>query len=267
MTKSPFRGWGFDCNFSPYLVVLSAKPLFMKRSFFLFILALFSIASCRLLGGERIKGDGNITAQERSVGSFDGIDVSGSMDVQVIQGPAASVKIEGDQNLLSYVRTDVRNGVLHIDTEDNVNLQPSKDLIVYVTAPLFTDIEISGASNVIGKTPLTGDKTLEVHASGASEVDLDVSVPELRGDISGATTMKLRGKAGSFILDASGSSEVLGLDLITEESDLDLSGASTVKVTANKKIRIDASGSSDVEYRGSANVDQKSSGASSVRKI
>lgn len=238
----------------------------MKQSFFIFSIAVLMLSSCRFLGGERIKGDGNITTQQRNVAAFDGIDVSGAINVQVSQGPAA-VRIEGDQNLMEYIITDVKGNTLHIDTEDNVNLQPSKDLIVYVSAPSFTNIEISGASNVVSKTPITSDKDLEVHASGSSGVDLEVNVPELRSDISGATTLKLRGKANSFVLDASGSSEVLGLDLITEESDLDLSGASNVKITANKKIKIDASGASDVEYRGNANVDQKSSGASSVRKI
>jgi hypothetical protein len=239
----------------------------MNRIFLLLALIVTSLSSCRYFGGERVYGDGNIITQQRSIGTFDGIDVSGAISVQLRIEPTHSVKIEGDQNLLQYIRTEVTNGTLHIYRENGFNVKPTKDMVIYVSAPAIADIEVSGASNVVGKSPLTGDKEMQIHASGASSVELDVNVASLISDLSGACTLKLKGRAEKFSLEASGASTVECIDLVTEETTLDVSGATDVKVTSNKQLTIDATGASSVEYRGNATINQKSSGASSVKKV
>jgi hypothetical protein len=205
--------------------------------------------------------------QQRNISGFSGIDVSGALDVQLRIDSSHSVKIEGDQNLLQYIRTELDGDVLRIYRENGFNVQPTKDMVIYVSAPTVTTIDVSGASNVLGKSPLTGNKDVEIRASGASTVNMDVNVASLYGDLSGACTLKLRGQARKFSLEASGASEVECMDLVTDETTLNISGASDVKVTSNKQLNVDASGASNVEYRGNANIDQKSSGASSVKKV
>lgn len=234
---------------------------------FLLIALVVSFYSCRFFGGEKVYGDGNIVTQQRNIAGFTGIDVSGAIDVQLRMEPAHAVKIEGDQNLLQYIRTELDGDVLRIYRQNGFNVQPTKDIVVYVAAPSMTLIEVSGASKVLGKSPLTGNKEVEIRASGASTIDMDVNLASLYGDLSGACTLKLRGRAGKFSLQASGASEVECMDLVTDETTLDISGATDVKVTSNKQLNVEASGASSVEYRGNANIDQKSSGASSVKKV
>jgi hypothetical protein len=89
----------------------------------------------------------------------------------------------------------------------------------------------------------------------------------LKADLSGASTLELKGTTARFSTDASGASKIKCMNLETDETDLHVSGATDAEVTANKQLNIDASGASNIDYRGNASINQKSSGASSVRKV
>ena len=237
----------------------------MKRYLFLFT-SIILLASCRFLGGERISGNGNIVNVQRNVGSFNSIEAGGAVEVRVKQEAANSLRVETDENLLEYLDIFTDGSTLVIRTKKGFNLRPSREVIVYATAPRFANLDISGASKLISEGILSGDD-LEIGASGASEVNLNVKVEKLQADLSGSSTMQVKGEATRFSTEGSGASTIKCMDLITEETTLDLSGASNAEVTANKQLNIDASGASDVRYRGNANINQKSSGASSVKKI
>lgn len=231
------------------------------------LLLIVLLSSCRFIGGERITGDGRIVTQQRSTGSFNSVEVSGALEVHVRQDAANSVKIETDANLMEYIEIFTDGNTLVIKPRKRANLDPSKDLIVYVTAPSFRDIDISGASKIVGEGMISGSEPLDLHMSGAGEMSMQVSVPSLNADISGASTLMLKGKANDFTAEASGASEIKCIDLVTEKTLLDLSGASDAEVTVNRQLDADASGASSVTYRGNASVNQKVSGAGSVKKV
>lgn len=237
------------------------------RTLLLLSVLLLSFSSCRFFGGKRIYGEGGWTAEQRRLSPFDGIDVSGALEVQVVQGAQQEVRIEADENLLPYIRTEVRNGMLHIGTKSGVNLRPTKTMKLVVTAPEFRDISASGAVHISSLGEIASRNDLSLEASGASSIDLSVQATELHGDISGASHLSLKGKAQKFSLEASGASHADCLDLLSDESTLDVSGACEAKVYANRQLNVEASGASHVAYRGNATIDQRSSGASSVKKV
>jgi hypothetical protein len=234
---------------------------------FLFALAatlLFS--SCRFFGGERIDGNGNIVTEQRNVGRFTGIEAGGALEVRVRQDAASGVRIQADQNLQEFIEAFTDGNTLVVKQKKGYNLDPSKEIIVYVSAPAFKNLEVSGASRLISDSPISGDK-LELFVSGASEVNVEVKVSRLEAEVSGASTVQVRGSSSAFSTEASGASKIRCLDLVTDETTLDISGATHAEVTANKQLNIEASGASEVRYQGNANIKQESSGASSVSKI
>jgi hypothetical protein len=54
------------------------------------------------MGGERIRGNGNIVNVQRNMGSFNSIEAGGAVEVRVKQDAANSVRIETDENLLEF---------------------------------------------------------------------------------------------------------------------------------------------------------------------
>lgn len=241
------------------------KPSFMKR-LLPFLLLSFFISSCRLFGGERIRGNGNIVTVQRTVGAFNSIEAGGAVQVRIKQEATNGVRVEADENLLDYLEVYTEGNTLVIETKDGYNLNPTRDVVVYASAPRFQALDISGASQVQSEGTISGDE-LELGASGASEIRLDVAVSKLQANLSGSSTLQLKGTAARFATEASGASKIRCIDLTTDETVLDVSGSSDAAITVNKQLNIDASGASSVEYRGNPSINQNSSGASSVRKI
>jgi hypothetical protein len=239
----------------------------MRISHIFLALSLFAFSSCRYFGGERISGDGHIVSQQRNAGSFHSVDVSGGIKVHVRQDAASSVKVEADQNLMQYIDVYNDGSTLVIKEKDGFNLNPSKDIVVYVAAPVFKDIDVSGACDIIGDGPISGSEELSMHVSGSGDIIMQVALPKVSAEISGSGSVNLKGQATNFSASVSGSGDVKCFELVTDNTKLDLSGSSDAEITANKQLDIEASGSSNISYKGSASVNQSISGAGSVKKV
>ena len=70
--------------------------------------------------GPSVAGSGAVTTDTRTVSAFERVDVGGEYDVVIRVGTTRSVVIEGDDNLLPLIRTEVREGTLHIDSEKDL---------------------------------------------------------------------------------------------------------------------------------------------------
>lgn len=208
-----------------------------------------------------------MVTQQRSSGSFNSVDVSGGIQVHVRQDATNSVKVEADQNLLEFIDVYTEGNTVVVKERRGYNLQPSRDIVVYVSAPAFKDIDVSGACDIIGDNVISGTEELSMHVSGSGDIIMQVALAKVHADISGAGSIQLKGQATDFTAEVSGSGDVKCFDLVTDNTQLDLSGSSEVEVTANKQLNVEASGSSSVHYKGAANVSQRISGAGSVKKV
>jgi len=231
------------------------------------IIAAFLLPSCHYFMGERVSGNGHITSKQRNVGSFSGVDASGQVIVHVRQDGSSSVKIETDENLQELIEVYTSGNTLVIKTREGFNIDPSRDIVAYVSAPVFKDIDLSGQCDIVGDSPLSGTEPLAMHVSGQGDITLEVNFPKVSTEISGQGNVKLKGQVTDFSASVSGQGDVKCFELVTENTALDISGGSDVEVTANKELTIEASGASSVRYKGNASVSQNISGAGSVKRV
>jgi hypothetical protein len=239
----------------------------MRFFFFAMLASSTLLTSCHFFVGERVSGNGHVVSRQKETGNFSGVEVSGSVKVHVRQESSASVKIETDENLLDFIEVFTEGNTLVIRTKQGYNLDPSKDIIAYVSAPEFKKLEISGQCDIVSDSPLSGNDELGLELSGQGDIQLEVNYPKIRSEISGQGSISLKGQATDFDAHVSGQGDVKCFELVTDNTQLDLSGASDVEVTANKQLDIEASGASTVHYKGNANVNQRTSGASSIKKV
>jgi hypothetical protein len=138
---------------------------------------------------------------------------------------------------------------------------------VYVTAPKFEKLEVSGACNIIGETLVSSTDRLELGVSGAGDINMEVDAPEVQAGISGAGKVQLRGKTRDFDLDLSGAGKATCYDLLAETVRVEISGAGAAEVFASVRVDAQVSGAGNVRYKGNATeVKQQVSGAGSVKK-
>jgi hypothetical protein len=191
------------------------------------------------IGKER--GSGQMATESRSVGEFSQIDVSSIFQVEVVAQSEFSVEVEADDNLLQFIRTDVRDGRLEISLSKSV--KTSNPMRVRISAPNIDRVEASGASKV------------NVSNLRNSQITLDTS---------GASKINLSGETSKLIVDVSGASSIDAGSLATGTAIIDASGASKVNVNVTSELVADASGASRITYAGSPSVNKSTSGASSV---
>ncbi len=238
----------------------------MRSIFIIAVSLLLLFSSCREIFAKRIRGNGNITTQARSAGQFNSVDVSGSIDVYVKQDSSSSIKVEADENLQQYIETIDDGNVLRIKTEEGYNLRSSRQIKVYVSSAVFKRFEASGACDIFSEGKISSSSDIDLGLSGSCEVTMDINAPKVSADVSGTCTVKLKGETKDFKLQGSGSTDVKCFDLIAENVDLDISGAGDAEVYASGKLSGSISGAADVHYKGAAQTDIHTSGASSVKK-
>jgi len=194
--------------------------------------------------GGGVSGSGNTASEKRDVADFQAIDVGGVFQVEVTAQKDFDVEIEADDNLLPLIKTEVRGGVLRLETEKRIST--GNPIRVRISAPDIQNLEVSGASKV-SLTNLSNEN-LEIDSSGASKITV-------------------AGETANLIIDVSGASKIDAENLKTENASIDASGASSVSVYATNELKTDVSGASSVIYQGSPkNFVKKTSGASSVRQ-
>lgn len=189
-----------------------------------------------------VKGSGTPASEARELKDFKRVDVGGVFQVEITAQREFAVEVEADDNLLQHIRTEVRNGTLHISTERKIS--PSNQIKVRVWAPDIDDLDISGVANV----------TLT-----------DVKNSALNIDSSGASKVSVAGKTNKLTVDVSGATKINAEELATVDANIDASGASHVFVNVSGELRGDASGASKITYSGSpSSIVRNTSGASKI---
>lgn len=238
----------------------------MKRLLILSLFGVIIFSSCREVFGKRIRGNGAVKTESRSVGQFNSVHVSGSIDVYVRQDSITSVKVEADENLLEYVIVENDGGTLEIHQKQGINLKPSRSIKVYVSGNAFRHFKASGACDIFGENKITSDEKISIDLSGASDIKMELKAPGVDAELSGAGTITLRGETKDFTVDGSGSTDIKCYELLAENVNVKLSGAGDAQVFASVKLDVKVSGAADIKYKGNPVISQQVSGAGGVKK-
>ncbi len=208
-------------------------------------------------------------AEIRVVGEFTGIEVSGTVSLYLSQGNTQGVAVSaGDFKYNNKIKTEVKNGVLHISVEGgmwNGFNWANKKLKAYVTVINLNRIEASGATYVSTSGTIKSD-ALKLEISGASEIKGELNVAKLNIDVSGASVAKLTGRAGNAIIDASGAATIGGYNFEIDSCKASTSGASGVRVFVKDQLIADASGGSFIYFKGTPLSTNLNSSAGSTIK-
>lgn len=211
-------------------------------------------------------------AEQRSVASFNQINVANAFDVYLVQGNENALAVSASDNeARSKIETYVKNNILYIKFNQDKKFwkgwsNNKINLKAYISFKDLEKINISGACNVIVVGSLKADK-LDIHLSGASDMKGKINVNDLAVNLSGASDMDITGAVTNAKIDVSGASEFKGFNMVTDYCNAEASGASGIRVTVNKELTVHASGASDVGYKGTGLIREiKTSGASNVSK-
>ena len=205
--------------------------------------------------------------------NFNGIAVSSGIDLYLTQSDAEQILLSGTKELLNRVKVSKgSDGLLKFEIEKsagwlNWSWGEDSEVKAYVSFKTLNRLISSGGSDVYGKDQFKLN-SLNITSSGGSDVKLDLIVNNLTLSTSGGSDVYLKGKAVKFNLQASGGSDVKAFNLLANDIIAQMSGGSDGELHTEKTISINASGASDVIYKGPGiKKSIKLSGASEIQKI
>jgi hypothetical protein len=221
---------------------------------------LTSFASCQLAEDP---GALQPATEYYELADFTGVSIGDAIIVDVQQDDEFSIRVKGDQRNLDDLDVFVSENKLLVQFEDYERRR--HDTYVYITMPSVEYMNFSGAVTFTVEG-FVEEQEVKVIASGASNGMIDLYADALEMDLSGASRLDLAGECGFMSGSVSGSSTLSAFTFYTAEANLNVSGASSAKVTIANDFVVDVSGASTVIYRGNPSVSPNVSGASTLSR-
>ncbi|HSO26882.1 MAG TPA: head GIN domain-containing protein [Anaerolineales bacterium] len=219
-------------------------------------------------GFETVRGDGNVVTEERPVSGVRSVDLSGVGVVQITLGEHEALTIEGEANLLPYIRTEVRDGMLVIGVESGQLISPSEPLVYNLTVTGLEGLYVSGVGSITA--PMLDAGSFALGVSGSGDVNLaGLTAETLNVDLSGLGDISVDGgQVGSQEVSISGSGSYAALDLQSAQAQVNISSLGTASVWVTEALDVNISGAGNVRYRGEpASIDQNISGLGELKKV
>ena len=214
-----------------------------KIPLLLVLLPLLAALGCHHGMRHQIAGSGKREVQKREVASFTSISTQGAFDIEVVCQKPVTLEIEGDDNILSLVSTEVSNNVLYVKSAKAYSV--SHPIALRISVPNLDGLTVSGA----GKIEISGMK------NDRFEIDSE-----------GAPSIKVSGTTKVVDIDTSGAAKIDTHNLHASRAVVDSKGVSKVDLDASDQLDVTISGPSQVTYQGDPVVNKTVHGPGKIEK-
>ncbi|MBX3163850.1 MAG: DUF2807 domain-containing protein [Bacteroidetes bacterium] len=187
------------------------------------------------------------TIKERNIEPFTAIEVVGSVKVIYIHSDTLSLKLEGDEQDIEQVKTEVRDSVLKIDTKGI--LKTKKDVTVYVSYKQLNKINCSGASLFTTKNSIVCNSFI-IQAHDAAKLKIKTQAKSVFVKESDAANLEIEGTVTDLYVNVSDASSIDAYKLISENANVKAEDAAKVKLYVTNKLFATANDVAKVKVKG-----------------
>jgi len=221
---------------------------------------------------EKVIKDAN--AKEIKVGSFEGVEISGGIDLYLSQGTEDKVALSAkDPEDLEKIEAFVENDMLVVRFKkgnswwSNQWNTMGKHFRAYVSARTLRKVSVAGSGNV-DVSGIIKSERFALDLAGSGNFEGDVKTDKMEVNQAGSSNVRIGGSAEEASFTTSGSGNVMGYEMVVDNCNVSISGSGNIQITANKELSAATSGSGNVSYRGSAVIrNLSSSGSGRIRKV
>lgn len=208
-------------------------------------------------------GNGQIVQESRNVNEdFTVISASQGIDVFVTQGPEFKISVEGDENIIDLIGTEIKDGRLKVHAIKNIGRATKT---VHVSLPMVESLESTSGANLIVRNVIETDR-LELRATSGSDLRVEVVANEVSAKSSSGADLKVSGRAETLYADASSGSDIEARELEVKTCHAEASSGADISVTVSDSLIADAGSGGDISYSGDPSVETKKSASGSVHK-
>ena len=212
----------------------------MKRVAIVLILVTLAAAGCKhhMVG---VHGSGKREVQKRDVSPFTSISTEGAFGINVVCQKDQSVEIEGDDNILPLISTEVSQGVLRLKSTKQYST--GEPVQIKISVPNIDGLTVSGAGT-IDVSGLKNDK-FEIDSEGAPQI-------------------KVSGSTKVVDIDTSGAARIDTHSLHAAKGVVDSKGVSKIDVDVKDQLDVTISGPSILTYQGDPTINKTINGPGKI---
>ena len=211
-----------------------------------------------------VKGNGNVTTEERNIEDFSELNVSRGMNVYVTMGNDYKVIVEADENLHNSIVTELHGKELRIKAIDRIRKATSKK--VFVTLPKLESTKSSSGSNVYSENILNV-KSIDLAVSSGANLKFSLNANEVNAKANSGSNIFLEGTTGSINAKASSGSNIKAGDLKAKSAQANASSGANIWLNTENELQATASSGGNVFYNGTPSETEisKSSGGNVIK--
>lgn len=221
------------------------------------LLLFFAISMVLLSCGKEsscFKGTGKIVEEQRTISSgVTTIIAEDNIDIILTQSNEASLTIEGGENLLPYINTDISGNELTISSDNKCSMlrDYSIPITAYLSIPDLTKISCNGQGNISSTNTLNFPDFQFETSKGTGSINLELNSKNVSViQHSGPADITLRGSTDFLYVYTLGNGWFYLNKLVSKSVHVSHSGSGDINVNANDELRIELRSVGNVVYYG-----------------
>ena len=255
--------------------------------FVILILAMSLLSACSIGSTETVRGSGNVVEETREVSGVLGVELATLGHLIIEVGDEESLRIEAEDNLMEYFKTEVRGKTLRIKHRDRIRLKNKKPVNYYLTVVDLDNIKISSSGDIQAPDLKARQFSITIASSGNLEIgDLVTDSLNVKSTSSGDVTMgALNADALEVSIGSSGnldiasgqvktqkitinsSGDYTAEDLKSDEAEVRINSAGKVTLWVKDTLKANLQSSGDLHLRGNPKVDSTMNSSGRVKQI
>lgn len=228
-------------------------------------IAITGLNGCFYEGGNsnRMEGSGPIVKRTLDLENFEGIVIQNSANVFLRQGESQEVEIEGQENIVRNLDTEVSGGVWRIRNKRRV--WRMQKININITIPEINYIKIAGSGSVKTLNNFENLNDIELRIGGSGNINIDIEAKDVQGRIGGSGSIILSGTARRIDFGVQGSGDISAENLKARFGKARIGGSGSISTHVTENLDARIGGSGNISYRGKPKVNSSVSGSGSIR--
>ncbi len=196
----------------------------------------------KTISSDCVQGNGVMKTATRDVVDFDKIELNGVFDVLVTSGKNSSFQIQGDENIIDLIASDVSSSILTVFSQKSIC--PKQKLTLAISVKDLSALSAYGAM------------TVEIKAIANDQLSLTVD---------GSAGIRATGTSDNLYASISGTGNIETAELVSQNAKISISGVGDATVQTSGVLDVVIQGVGNVYYLGKPNeVRQNITGVGSV---
>jgi Putative auto-transporter adhesin, head GIN domain len=195
---------------------------------------------------DHIKGSGTLKTETRTLDSFNKLAAAGSIDIIIEQGNTEGVEVTADDNLLTYIITEVKNNTLSVHLKEKVSVISTK-LVVKVKCKQLGNISAGGSGDIKTNSEFKSEQLL-INQGGSGDFKLNLNVRELKISKAGSGDFRIEGKVASMDVSSAGSGDLDASKILLGDAEISMAGSGDIILPKGSKPKVSNVGSGEVHY-------------------